>query len=80
MWSWIKYLYVALRLATLWENLTKVNAKDPATTPESYAPAAAVLLSEPGVKRWLERLNPENQAKFTESLPLFIWGLDNMVE
>jgi hypothetical protein len=76
----MKYLYLALRLATLWENLMKVKAKDAATTAESYGPAAAVLLADEGMKRWLERLGPEEAARFTEALPLFIWGLDNMAE
>jgi len=80
MWTWMKYLYLALRLATLWENLVKVQAKDPMTTAESYQPAAGVVLADPSVERWLGRLSLEEQAKFTEALPLFIWGLDSMAE
>lgn len=80
MWKWMKYLYLALRLATLWENLKAVRAKAPETTAMSYAPAAEAMLTDDGVQRWLGRLTESEQSKFVESLPLFIWGLDNMVE
>ena len=80
MWSWMKYFYLALRLATLWEQLSAVKAKAPETSPADYAPAAAVVLEDPGVQRWLARLGPQQQAQFADSLPLFIWGLDNMAE
>jgi len=80
VWSWMKYLYLAIRLGTLWDNLKGVRASDPATTSESYQPAAAAVLSDPGVQRWIERLSPEDQAKFTEGLPTFVWALDAMTE
>jgi hypothetical protein len=80
MWSWMKYLYLALRLATLWENLMGVKANAATTSAADYQPAAAVVLADPGVQGWLGKLAPAEQAKFTEALPLFIWGLDNMTE
>jgi hypothetical protein len=80
MWSWLKYLYVAIRLGTLWENLKGIRASDPSTTSESYQPAAAAILDDPGVQKWLGRLSPEEQAKFTGGLPVFIWALDSMTE
>jgi len=80
MWSWLKYMYPAIRLGTLWENLKGVRASDPSTTSESYQPASAAILDDPGVQRWLGRLSPEEQARFTEGLPVFVWALDNMTE
>jgi hypothetical protein len=50
------------------------------TTSESYQPAAAAVLDDPGVQRWLGRLSPEEQARFTEGLPVFVWGLDALTE
>ena len=29
---------------------------------------------------WLGRLSPEEQARFTEGLPVFVWGLDALIE
>jgi len=80
MWSWFKYLYVAIRLGTLWENLKGVRASDPSTTSESYQPAAAAILDDPGVQKWLGRLSAEEQVKFTDGLPVFVWGLDALTE
>jgi len=80
MWNVLKYLYLAIRLATLWENLKNVRAKDPQTSGVSYQPAAAALLADEGIQRWLSRLSPDDQARFTEGLPVFIWGLDNLTE
>jgi len=37
-------------------------------------------LDDPGVQRWLGRLSPEEQARFTEGLPVFVWGLDALTE
>jgi hypothetical protein len=80
MWSTLKYLYLAIRLGTLWENLQGVKAKDPATTSEAYQPAAAAVLEDPGVQRWLAGLSPADQVRFVEGLPVFVWGLDAMTE
>jgi hypothetical protein len=80
MWSWLKYMYLAIRLGTLWENLKAVRASDPAVTSESYQPASAAILDDPGVQRWLSRLSPEEQARFTEGLTVFLWGLDALTE
>jgi hypothetical protein len=80
MWSWMKYLYLAIRLGTLWENLKAIRAGDAATTSESYQPAAAAVLDDPNVQRWLGRLTPDEQARFTAGLPTFIWALDQMTE
>jgi hypothetical protein len=80
MWSWMKYLYLALRLATLWENLAGVKAKAAGTSAADYEPAAAVVLADPNVQNWLGKLKAEEQAQFSGALPLFIWGLDNMTE
>ena len=80
MWTWMKYLYLAIRLGTLWENLKTVRSSDPTTTSEAYQPAAAAILEDPGVQRWLSRLSPEEQARFTEGLPVFVWGLDALTE
>jgi len=80
MWSVMKYLYLAIRLGTLWENLKTVRSSDPTTTSEAYQPAAAAILEDPGVQRWLSRLSPEEQARFTEGLPVFVWGLDALTE
>ena len=84
----MKYLYLAIRLGTLFENLKAVRASDPAVTSESYQPASAAIpstplrasLDDPGVQRWLARLSPEEQARFTEGLPVFVWGLDALTE
>jgi hypothetical protein len=67
-------------LGTLFENLKAVRASDPAITSESYQPAAAAVLGDPGVQKWLGRLSPEEQARFTEGLPVFVWGLDTLTE
>lgn len=56
MWTWMKYLYLAIRLGTLWENLKAVRASDPAVSSESYQPASAAILEDPGVQRWLLQL------------------------
>lgn len=80
MWSWMKYLYLAIRLGTLFENLKAVRAGDPEVTSESYQPASAAILDDPGVQTWLIRLSPEEQARFAEGLPVFVWGLDAMTE
>ena len=80
MWSWLKYMYLAIRLGTLWENLKGVRASDTSTTSEYYQPASAAILEDPGVQRWLSRLSPEEQARFTEGLPVFVWGLDALTE
>jgi len=80
MWSSLKYMYLAIRLGTLWENLKAVRASDPAVTSESYQPASAAILDDPGVQRWLSRLSPEEQAKLAGGLPVFIWALDSMTE
>jgi len=80
VWTWMKYLYLAIRLGTLWENLKGIRASDPSTTSESYQPASAAILGDPGVERWLGRLSPEEQARFTEGLPVFVWGLDALTE
>ena len=80
MWSTLKYLYLAIRLGTLWENLKGVSARDAATTSESYQPAAAVILEDPGIQKWLARLSPDEQRKFVEGLPVFVWGLEAMTE
>jgi len=80
VWTWMKYLYLAIRLGTLFENLKAVRASDPAATSESYQPAAAAILGDPGVEKWLGRLSPEEQARFTEGLPVFVWGLDALTE
>ena len=80
MWTWMKYLYLAIRLGTLFENLKAVRASDPAVTSESYQPASAAILDEPGVQRWMSRLSPEEQARFNEGLPVFLWGLDALTE
>jgi len=53
VWTWMKYLYLAIRLGTLWENLKGIRASDPSTTSESYQPASAAILDDPGVQRWL---------------------------
>jgi hypothetical protein len=73
-------MYLAIRLGTLWENLKGVRASDPSTTSESYQPASAAILEDPGVQRWLSRLSPEEQARFTEGLSVFVWGLDALTE
>ena len=78
MWSWMKYLYVAIRLGSLWENIRGVRARDPLTTSESYQEAAGAMLADEGVQRWLGRIPPEDAQRFTEGLPVFIWGIDNM--
>jgi len=80
VWTWMKYLYLAIRLGTLWENLKGIRASDPSTTSESYQPASAAILDDPGVQRWLGRLSSEEQARFTEGLPVFVWGLDALTE
>ena len=80
MWSWLKYMYLAIRLGTLWENLKAVRASDPAVTSDAYQPASAAILDDPGVQMWLGRLSPEEQARFTEGLPVFVWGLDALTE
>jgi len=80
VWGTLKYLYLAIRLGTLWENLQRVKASDATTTSESYQPAAAVVLEDPGVQKWLARLSPADQAKFVDGLPVFVWGLDAMTE
>lgn len=79
---------MAIRLGTLFENLKAVRASDPAVSSESYQPASAAIpstslragLGDPGVQRWLSRLSPEEQARFTEGLSVFVWGLDAMTE
>jgi len=73
-------MYLAIRLGTLWENLKGVRASDPSTTSESYQSASAAILDDPGVQRWLSRLSAEEQARFTEGLPVFVWGLDALTE
>jgi len=80
VWTWMKYLYLAIRLGTLFENLKAVRASDPAVSSESYQPASAAILDDPGVQTWLGRLSPEEQARFTEGLPVFVWGLDALTE
>ncbi len=80
MWTWTKYLYLAVRLGTLFENLKGVHASDPAVTSEAYQPAAAAILDDPGVQRWLGRLSPEEQERFIAGLPVFVWGLDALTE
>jgi len=80
VWTWIKYLYLAIRLGTLFENLKAVRASAPAVSSESYQPASAAILDDPGVQKWLGRLSPEEQARFTEGLPVFVWGLDALTE
>lgn len=64
----------------LWENLKAVKAKHRDTTAELYVPAAAALLETRKIERWLEKRTPEEQERFRESLPLFIWGLDRLTE
>jgi len=59
LWTWMKYLYLAIRLGTLFENLKVVRASDPAVTSESYQPASAAILGDPGVQKWLGRLSSE---------------------
>jgi hypothetical protein len=80
VWAWTKYLYLAIRLGTLFENLKAVRASDPSTASESYQPAAAVVLDDPSVQRWLGRLSPDEQARFVAGLPVFVWALDAMTE
>jgi len=80
MWNWMKYLYIAIRLGVLFENLKAVKAKDPATTTASYEPAAAVLLSDPSVQKFVARLSPEEQTSFVANLPTFVFMLDFMTE
>ena len=50
------------------------------TTSESYQPAAAVILEDPGVQKWMARLSPDEQRKFVDGLRVFVWGLDVMTE
>ena len=80
MWSWMKYLYLAIRLGTLWENLKAVAAGTPGLTSAAYDPAAAVILEDPKVQRWLGHIPPEDVEKFRAGLPVFLWGLDAMTE
>jgi hypothetical protein len=115
MWTWMsstrhslrlcrygdgaKYLYLAIRLGTLWENPSAslratpeghppvVSAVEPRKRPRNHQPVlsaswrtAAAILGDPGVQRWLGRLSPEEQARFTEGLPVFVWGLDALTE
>lgn len=80
MWPTLKYLYLAIRLGTLWQNLTGVKAKEATTTATAYTLAATTILEDPGVQAWLARLSPEEQRKFVDGLPLFIWGLDTLTE
>jgi hypothetical protein len=44
-----------------------------ATRPAS---AATVSLADSGVQKWLGQLSPDEQARFTEGLPVFVWGLE----
>jgi len=32
------------------------------------------------VQKWLTRLSPEEQARFIDGLPVFVWGLDALTE
>jgi len=60
--------------------LKGVAAQDAATTSESYQPAAAVIPEDAGVQKWMARLSPDDQRKFADGLPVFVWGLDAMTE
>lgn len=80
MWSMMKYLYLAIRLGTLWENLKAVRAKDPATTTEMYQPAAAAVLSDPSMVKFVATLPAEDGQKFVEQYPLFLRSLDFLTE
>jgi len=80
LWVWYRYFLIAMRLATLWENLRMVNAKHPNTDASSYQEAAGALLSDEKLGQWLTGLSPEDQARFSETLPLLIWALDSITE
>lgn len=57
------------------------------TIAESYQPASVAVLDDPGVRMLarlrrvkLGRLSPEQQARFTKGLAVFVWGLDALTE
>ena len=39
-----------------------------------------MILEDPGVQKWMARLSPDEQRKFVDGLPVFVWGLDAMTE
>ena len=51
----MKYLYLAIRLGTLWENLKGIGASEHPKNRTSYQPAAAAILGDPGMQKWLGR-------------------------
>jgi len=80
MWSWMKYVGVAIRLAGFLGNLQAVKANDPNTTAESYRPAADTILGSGDAQRFLGRLNANEQQAIAAGLPLAIWLMDHLTE
>ncbi len=79
--DYLRVIGMAMQLWAALQAMLGVKARDAATTAASYQPAAAALMANPKVASWMQRrLSPEEQAQFSEALPLVLFGLDSMTE
>jgi hypothetical protein len=78
--NFMRLLGLMYRLAAILGVMEGVKAKDPATTAESYRPAADVLLTSGSGAAFLAKLSVEQKAQLTAALPLAIWAIDSFTE
>lgn len=80
----MKLMGWAIALSELLTDLKAVKAKAPETTVTDYSEAAAVILSQPGVDAWLQRIEerygPGKAEAIRTDLPFVLWGIDFATE
>ncbi len=80
----MKLMGWAIALSELLTDLKAVKAKAPETTVADYSEAAAVILSQPGVDTWLQRIEerygPGKADAIRNELPFVLWGIDFATE
>jgi len=80
----MKLMGWAIALSELLTDLKAVKAKAPETTVADYSEAAAVILAQPGVDAWLERVEerhgPGKADAIRTELPFVLWGIDFATE
>ena len=80
----MKLMGWAIALSELLTDLKAVKAKAPETTVADYSEAAAVILAQPGVDAWLQRIEerygPGKAEAIRNELPFVLWGIDFATE
>lgn len=80
----MKLMGWALALSELLTDLKVVKAKASETTVADYTEAATVILAQPGVDGWLQRVKekygPGKADAIREQLPFVLWGIDFATE